>query len=168
MTVKLKDMPNLQYLKSGEVTTDEEGNLVWQNGEKPTSRTIACEQILKTLKSNLTNWNQKDVNDLYHILADIEILVAPERLRDVIDLSRLPSEPVPAEIKKYPVWAMDTSGLCLAGAGKMTIIPLKEIREWFVTRKPGYCTRPDEKGCYLCRLTKNQKDCRSNPVVYPE
>ena len=147
---------------------DDDGNLVWQNGKKPATRTEALAQILEHLKRNLSAWDHQQINILYHILADIEIIIAPERLREVIDLSTLPSEPIPEGMKGYPIWAVDKAGFCLVGAGQITIEPLADIRDWFVTRKPGYCIRAKEKACYLCNLTKNAKDCRNNKVFFPK
>ena len=142
--------------------------MIWQNGKKPATRTQALEQIIDQLKIDLTEWNHQHIEVVMNILSDLEVIITPHRrLQDIIDLSALPSEPIPDRMKTYPIWAMDKSGRCLSGAGQLSITPLSEIREWFVSRKPGYCTRPKEKACYQCNLTKNNRDCRNNLVFFP-
>ncbi len=149
------------------ITVDENGDILWDNGKKPSMKSEALKQIIERLKTDLKNWDHEDISTLYGILSDLEKAGEPDRLQDLIELSQLPTEPIPAGIEKYPVWALDKKGLCLVGSGQISIKSLSDVHAWFVTRKPGYCTQPDIKGCYLCELSKNKRDCRNNQVFYP-
>jgi len=168
MGVKIADLPQLHILKTSAIAVDENGEIVWDNGKKPMLRSEAIKLIIDRLKIQIQNWDHQKVQTLYSFLSDLETAGYPQRLQDIIELSGLPTEPIPDGMEMYPIWAMDKNGSCLVGSGQISIKPLSEIRSWFVTRKPGYCTLPDIKGCYLCKLTKSKKDCRNNLVFYPE
>lgn len=168
MSVHISQLPALNLFNSPEILIDDNGIISWKDGRTPVTRTQAREQIQERLIQDLTSWDRRDIHSLMHILEDLETLADPGvQVSAVVDLSTLPTEPIPAELRSYPIWAMDSAGRCLAGAGKLSILPLSGIIAWFVTRKPGYCTRPDVKGCYLCPLIRGSRDCRNNRVFFP-
>ncbi|MDD1727557.1 MAG: hypothetical protein LUQ50_00630 [Methanospirillum sp.] len=167
MGVRIKDLPSLHSMQTSAVIIDNEGN-IRVNGVIPRTRSEALILIINQLKKDLAEWDHADVGTLFSILSDIETVVFPQRLHEAIDLSTLPSEPIPDSMKPYPIWALDKTGYCLAGAGQVTIEPLVKIHQWFVTRKPGYCSKPTVSACYLCSMTRSGKDCRSNHVFYPD
>nr|WP_319537702.1 hypothetical protein [uncultured Methanospirillum sp.] len=167
MGVKITDLPQLHILTASAIQVDENGDVIWDNGKKPLTKSEAIKQILERLKTNLKNWDHEKISTLYATLSDIEKAGHPERLQDLVELSRLPTEPIPTGLERYPIWALDKKGCCLVGSGQINIKSLSDVHSWFVTRKPGYCTKPDIKGCYLCELTKSKRDCRNNQIFYP-
>ncbi|PWR71245.1 hypothetical protein [Methanospirillum lacunae] len=167
MGVKLSNLPQLHILKTSAITVDDNGDIVWDNGKRPVTRSDAISQIIERLKRDLKNWDHEKISTLYTTLLDIEIAGHPERLQDLVNLSELPTEPIPTGMEKYPIWALDKEGSCLVGSGQLSIKKLTEVHRWFVTRKPGYCTKPDIKGCYLCNLANSKKDCRNNQIFFP-
>jgi len=171
MSVKYSDLPELNFLKSPDISVDEEGNMVWMNGKKPADRDEALIQIIEQLNEYLAEWDHQDINRLWDLIVDIEAAAGemshPMKLGEAIALSSLPSEDIPSGMETYPIWSMDKYGRCLVGAGQLAIEPLKDIRDWYVYRKPEYCSQPEVKACYLCSLRNYTRDCHNYRVFYP-
>ena len=65
------------------------------------------------------NWTPNlPIEKLIDELNEIERgLTEDQKIDDVVDMTSLPSAPIPDDIDtSYPVWAMDSAGYCLVGA----------------------------------------------------
>ena len=122
---KYSDLPSLHILKSPAVSVDDEGYLIWMSGKKPRDREEAIEQIRDQLIEDIMEWDHEHVEALLDMITDLEQVCT--RLEDCIDLSVLPTEPIPDGRETYPIWAMDKTGYCLVGAGQMSIEHISEI-----------------------------------------
>lgn len=94
-----------------------DGVAMW-NGIPATPRTVIDEAI-DSLVFTITTWkpSTEKIEVLKGYLDDLEVIVnAIERkIDDFVDLSDLPSEPIPSELTSWPIWAMDFRGYCLTG-----------------------------------------------------
>ena len=123
--VKYADLPLLNILKSPDISVDDEGNMLWMNGKKPINYDQAIEQIRDQLVENIMGWDHERIEALWDMITDLEMVYT--RLEDHIDLSALPSEPIPNGKETYPIWAMDKSGNCLVGQGQLSIENISDI-----------------------------------------
>lgn len=104
----------------------EEWNLFEQEYEAPT---------VEELKTAIENWDRDDIKELLQLLRDLEsVIEEPMKLDQVVDMTDLPSMPIPNGLEMYPIWAMDQSGYCLVGAAADSIEHIKTIREWYAEK----------------------------------
>lgn len=94
-----------------------------------------AEKHLENLVNRVNTWDHADIRELKDVLEQIpEVLreagKAP-RTADVIDFSDLPTEPIPAGLETYPIWAMDKKGQCLVGDDATSIENLDDIKAWY-------------------------------------
>ena len=77
------------------------------------------------------------IEDLRDLLVEVhEVLGAVSRIahqgdgeeRYGIDMSDLPSAPIPEEVVGYPVWAIDKQGMALVGPGANEVESVEEVR----------------------------------------
>lgn len=83
------------------------------------------------LKGEIMAWNRQDIDYLVALLQKHDDIAErlESRTEDMIDLSSLPTEEIPAGLETYPVWALDVSGRALVGADAGDVESLGEIRE---------------------------------------
>ena len=48
---------------------------------------------------------------------------------DLINFKKLTAQPVPEDLVKFPVYALDRQGYCLIGAGHDEVLHISEVRE---------------------------------------
>jgi hypothetical protein len=118
----------LRMIEQGLISEDEqeEWNLFEQECEQPT---------IEELKAAIENWDRDDINELLQLLLDLEsVIEEPMKLDQVVDMTDLPSMPIPNGLEMYPIWSMDQSGFCLVGAAADSIEHIKTIREWYAEK----------------------------------
>jgi hypothetical protein len=76
-------------------------------------------------------WDGHDVRDLKGWIRELRELCSKIGLHteDLLDFSKLTARPVPDDVKKYPVYAVDRQGYCLTGPQYDRVIHIEEIRE---------------------------------------
>lgn len=76
-------------------------------------------------------WDGSDVRDLKRWIADLKEICDKIGLnmRDLINFKKLTSQPVPPELVKFPVYALDREGYCLTGPGFDMVLHIDEVRE---------------------------------------
>lgn len=85
---------------------------------------------LNTLLCQIRTWDKTDIQilkDTIDHIAEIERDCGVSRL----DYSDLPTEPIPAGLETYPIWAMDVKGRCLVGDAADSIEDIEDIRAWY-------------------------------------
>ncbi len=80
----------------------------------------------KNLKERIDEWDHEDVRELQDLINQI-----PDQLKDQLHYDMLPSEPIPAGIETYPIWACDKRGRCLVGERVDGIEDLISIQAWY-------------------------------------
>ena len=76
-------------------------------------------------------WDGADVRDLLLWLRDLKEICEKIGLnmRDLINFRKLTAQPVPPELVKFPVYALDRQGYCLTGPAFDVILHIDEVRE---------------------------------------
>ncbi len=79
----------------------------------------------------IMKWDTIDVRDLKRWLGELRELCQQIGLRaeDLVNFQRIASQPIPEEILKYPVYAMDKHGYCLTGSKWDEVKHEIEVRE---------------------------------------
>jgi len=76
-------------------------------------------------------WDGADVRDLRRWIVDLREICDKIGLdiRDLLNFKKLTSQPVPPELIKFPVYALDRQGYCLTGPAFDMILHIDEVRE---------------------------------------
>jgi len=76
-------------------------------------------------------WDGADVRDLKRWILELKEICDKIGLnmRDLINFKKLTSQPVPPELVKFPVYALDRQGYCLTGPNFDMIMHIDEVRE---------------------------------------
>ncbi|MGB8308659.1 MAG: hypothetical protein WCE65_02360 [Methanoregula sp.] len=76
-------------------------------------------------------WDGADVRDLKRWIGDLKEICDKIGLnmRDLINFKKLTSQPVPPELVKFPVYALDRQGYCLTGPAFDMVLHIDEVRE---------------------------------------
>jgi len=76
-------------------------------------------------------WDGADVRDLKRWIAELKEICDKIGLniRDLINFKKLTSQPVPPELVKFPVYALDRQGYCLTGPAFDMVLHIDEVRE---------------------------------------
>ncbi len=76
-------------------------------------------------------WDGADVRDLKRWVGDLKEICDKIGLnmRDLINFKKLTSQPVPPELVKFPVYALDRQGYCLTGPAFDMVLHIDEVRE---------------------------------------
>jgi len=76
-------------------------------------------------------WDGADVRDLKRWLTDLKEICEKIGLnmRDLINFKKLTTQPVPPELEKFPIYALDRQGYCLTGANFDMVLHIDEVRE---------------------------------------
>ena len=76
-------------------------------------------------------WDGSDVRDLKRWIKELKELCDKIGLnvRDLVNFKKLTAQPVPDELVKFPVYALDRQGYCLIGAGFDEVLHVSEVRE---------------------------------------
>lgn len=92
---------------------------------------VILERDAYMLLHQIHQWDMNDVRDLRNWLRDFRQVcdTIGYRIEDLINFSKLTPYPVPDDVKKYPVYAMDKHGYCLCGKNTEDIKYIDEIKE---------------------------------------
>jgi hypothetical protein len=76
-------------------------------------------------------WDGADVRDLKRWIKELRELCEKIGLniRDLINFKKLTANPVPDELVKFPVYALDKQGYCLTGPAFDQVLHIDEVRE---------------------------------------
>ncbi|HUK37824.1 MAG TPA: hypothetical protein VLV30_01765 [Methanomicrobiales archaeon] len=76
-------------------------------------------------------WDGNDVRDLRGWLRDLRDITEKIGLHmeDLVNFQKLTARPVPEDLVKVPVYAIDRRGYCLTGKGYDQVIHVDELRE---------------------------------------
>jgi len=76
-------------------------------------------------------WDGNDVRDLRGWLRDLREITEKIGLHmeDLVNFQKLTARPVPEDLAKVPVYAIDRRGYCLTGKGYDQVIHVDELRE---------------------------------------
>jgi hypothetical protein len=76
-------------------------------------------------------WDGNDVRDLKQWLRELKQICDQIGLHmeDLVNFSALTAKPVPEDIVKFPVYAIDRQGYCLTGTAHDTVMYIGEVRE---------------------------------------
>jgi len=76
-------------------------------------------------------WDGSDVRDLKRWIKELKEICDKIGLnmRDLINFKKLTAQPVPEELAKFPVYALDRQGWCLTGAAYDQVMHIDEVRE---------------------------------------
>jgi predicted Zn-ribbon and HTH transcriptional regulator len=98
----------------------------------------ALDDYGRWLGEQVLAWKSSEcIEDLRDLLAEVrEVLGAVNQIahqgdgeeRYGIDMSDLPSAPIPEEVVGYPVWAIDKRGMALVGLGADEVESVEEVR----------------------------------------
>lgn len=92
---------------------------------------------IRTVAAAIKAWDHEKISVLMEWLDRLNALCdmsdTPFCLH--VDISELPSEPMPEGITMYPIWACDRHGMCLVGSDMGEIEPLDNIIRYYEERK---------------------------------
>ena len=76
-------------------------------------------------------WDGADVRDLKRWIKELKEICEKIGLnpRDLINFKKLTVQPVPDDLVKFPVYAIDRQGYCLTGPGHDEVLHISEVRE---------------------------------------
>jgi len=76
-------------------------------------------------------WDGADVRDLKSWIKDLKEICDKVGLnaRDLLNFKKLTAQPVPDDIAKFPVYALDRQGYCLTGPEFDVVMHIEEVRE---------------------------------------
>jgi hypothetical protein len=100
-------------------------------GDNEKINQIVLERDLNMSMVRILKWGKFDARELREWVKELTELGKRSgfNLRDLIKAGQIPSEPIPEEILRYPTWAVDRYGYCLAGAEMEKVMHVDEIRE---------------------------------------
>lgn len=92
---------------------------------------VILERDAYMLLHQIHQWDFNDVRDLRDWMHDFKHVCETLgfRIGDLINFEKLTPYPVPEDIKRYPVYAIDKHNYCLCGRGAEDIKYIDEIRE---------------------------------------
>lgn len=81
--------------------------------------------------TRILQWDIVDVRQLARWIRELKELTAKIGLTMpyLLHVRQIPTEPVPEDVAKYPVFVMDRQGYCLCGMGLDEIHSLDEVRD---------------------------------------
>ncbi|MGD0079651.1 MAG: hypothetical protein ABSB80_03270 [Methanoregula sp.] len=76
-------------------------------------------------------WDGSDVRDLKRWIKELREICDKIGLniRDLLNFKKLTAQPVPEELVKFPVYALDKQGYCLTGPAFDMVMHIDEVRE---------------------------------------
>ena len=83
-------------------------------------------------------WDGADVRDLKRWIKELNEICEKIGLnmRDLLNFKKLTSVPVPEELVKFPVYALDKQGYCLTGPAFDIVMHIDEVREKIEEKSP--------------------------------
>lgn len=75
----------------------------------------------------IRTWDKENVIELKDAIE--AVFRMDENADQIIDMSDLPTEPIPDGLETYPIWAMDKKGYCLVGDAADSIEHISDIQE---------------------------------------
>lgn len=94
------------------------------------NRLVYERDAYQTLTRILT-WDKADIRPLARWIQELKQLLAPLGLTMpyLLHVRSIPTEPIPPEISKYPVFVLDRQGYCLCGMELVEIRSIEEVRD---------------------------------------
>jgi len=83
--------------------------------------------LVTKLINEINGWNKENIADLQETMSLLRDMREDADL--LVDMSDLPSEPIPSGRESYPIWAMDKMGFCLVGDDASSIEHISSIIE---------------------------------------
>ncbi len=82
-------------------------------------------------------WDGADVRDLNTWIKELKEICEKVGLnaRDLLNFKKLTAHPVPDEVSKFPVYAIDRQGYCLTSSGLDVVMHIDEVHEAMEERK---------------------------------
>ncbi len=79
-------------------------------------------------------WDGSDVRDLRRLIKELREICDKVglHLQDLVNFKKLTLQPVPEDIMKFPVYALDRQGYCLTGVAYDSVMHINEVREQMV------------------------------------
>nr|WP_319377531.1 hypothetical protein [uncultured Methanoregula sp.] len=96
-----------------------------------TSTHIILERDAYMKVYQIFKWDGADVRDLKRWIKELREICDKIGLnvRDLINFKKLTAQPVPDELVRFPVYALDRQGYCLTGAAFDQVLHTDEVRE---------------------------------------
>ncbi|HJJ71077.1 MAG TPA: hypothetical protein O0X56_05390 [Methanocorpusculum sp.] len=81
--------------------------------------------------TRILQWDMVDVRQLARWIRELKEITAKIGLTMpyLLHVRQIPTEPVPEEVAKYPVFVLDRQGYCLCGMGLDEVRSLDEVRD---------------------------------------
>lgn len=92
---------------------------------------------VNVLVRKIKTWDKEEVETLLGWMNEIRVLLGKDTLTlspkvdELIQMDALPTEPIPDELRTYPIWAVDKQGMALVGPTADEIEELASIQETY-------------------------------------
>ena len=98
------------------------------------------EQQETELLNKITSWDKEDVTEIREMIIEMSLVsyALGHKETDRLDMSNLPSYPIPNGTEGYPIWCMDKNHMCLCGADARDIKHLFDIAAEQLAAKGGW------------------------------
>ncbi|WP_421909963.1 hypothetical protein [Methanolacinia petrolearia] len=100
-------------------------------GNESSVNVVLLERDAYMKLNQILRWNKVDVRELKRWVEELEEIAGDLKRNphDLLNFRKLPTIDIPDAAIKYPVWAIDKSGYCLAGSDYSEIIHIDEVLE---------------------------------------
>jgi len=100
-------------------------------GDESSVNIVLLERDAYMKINQILRWNIVDVRELMRWIRELEEICKDLKRNphDLIDFRSLPTSEIPEKALRYPVWAIDKYGYCLAGQDYSEIIHIDEVLE---------------------------------------
>lgn len=100
-------------------------------GDESSVNVVLLERDAYMKINQILRWNLVDVRELMRWIREFEEICRELKRNphDLIDFRKLPTSDIPDKALRYPVWAIDKFGYCLAGQDYSEIIHIDEVLE---------------------------------------
>ena len=143
-----KDLRNLKFLDEKEIKSgisgvgssldflskrldDVAGFFEFYLGNESSVNVVLLERDAYMKINQILRWNKVDVRELKRWVEELDEIAGnlKRNPHDLLNFRKLPTIDIPDAAIKYPVWAIDKSGYCLAGSDYSEIIHIDEVLE---------------------------------------
>ena len=128
--VYLRDTADLVLGQADEL---EKWTTTYQNAvcEQLENNHLVYERDAYQTLTRILQWDMVDVRQLARWIRELKELTAHIGLTlpYLLHVRQIPSEEIPEDIAKYPVFVLDRQGYCLCGMGLDEILSLDEVRD---------------------------------------
>ncbi|MDD1718630.1 MAG: hypothetical protein LUQ25_01095 [Methanoregulaceae archaeon] len=98
---------------------------------------VALERDAYMKVYQIFKWDGIDVRDLKNWIRELREICEKIGLHveDLLNFSKLATTPIPEDLKKFPVYALDRQGYCLTGVTYDTVMHCDEVKEAIEEKK---------------------------------